>query len=343
MDHTYRPNWADPRVKTRVERVLAWCTDNLRETSAKPVPKQQLESVFGPIGNRLSDYLRATLLIRSDLYKPGLRYYKYQLRKNSIAKLASRACVNEKFVDTSTPEQTLQRLNDKHKDELSKLAFTYKTKSNRYWHPLQNIKSDLKDRFWSNRLPYSYDIEACAATLFFQTALKCGLNTLISDVLKDYVDNKTEWRSRIAELSGLPAAQNKKLINSLFNGGRLAKNSYCTAFQMLREHHSPGQATHHMDLLQNDRDLSRLRVAIRHGWSRIANKLNMNLNQSQLKSVVYFGLERRVLDAMKAELDSQGLKYFTEHDGFRTDKQVDLPKMYAAVKAATGYDIRLAS
>ena len=52
-------------------------------------------------------------------------------------------------------------------------------------------------------------------------------------------------------------------------------------------------------------------------------------------------MERRVLDAIKVELEKQGCKYFTEHDGFRTDQPVDLEAVSDGVKAHAGFAIRI--
>jgi hypothetical protein len=49
-------------------------------------------------------------------------------------------------------------------------------------------------------------------------------------------------------------------------------------------------------------------------------------------------LGNNYLEAMRTR---QGRRYFTEHDGFRTDAAVDVTALISHVKAATGYEIKI--
>ena len=341
MKHDYRPRWTDPRVKARTEAVLEWCSDNLHHDWEKPVSAQLLDKVFGPIGNRLGDYLRANLLVRSSMYKPGVSYYKYSLVKGGLEKIAAAASTNYYFVNTSSITNRLDRLKAKFQSELDSLEFEYSTKSNRYWHPIQMVPRAYKNQFWAGKLPYSYDIETCAATLFKQTATKAGLPDIINAHLQNYLDFKTEFRQHVADLAGVDVLVAKKLINGMFNGARLARNSRCSIYKILLDYHSPGEASRRMTALQSDPDLKLLRLSIRYGWKKIGQVLHTEVKTAKQKSVLYYVLERKVLDAMKTELTRQGLKFFTEHDGFRCNAELDLVAMTKAVKRDTGFNIRL--
>ena len=341
LDFTYRPNWNDPRVKKRVETVLTWVELSLSESADLPVPAQTLDSVFGPIGHKLGDYLRANLLIRSDMYKPGLRFYKYRLKKNSINKILSQQDNNSYFVNTSSRIKVLQ---DHFKEELSTLEFKLKEQSNRYWHPALNIKRELKQEFWKPYLPYDYDIEACAPTLLLQLAEKANLNKILAKPIKDYLEDKDRFRQHVSELTGLSKQQSKRILNSLFNGARLAKNSFCSTYRMMQdEFDSPIEAKKAMESLQNDIQIKLLRNSIKSLWRRIESKLRVQMNTSKDKWSLYFYLERTVLDAMMSELIKEGIKFFPEHDGFRTNRPINVEQMQEAVLNKTGFTIRLTS
>jgi hypothetical protein len=337
-----RPNFRDKRVRARVEKVLALVSDELSEGYARPLPKQTLEEFFGPVGNRVGDYLRANLLVREDKYIPGKQFFKYRLKKGGCDRVMGHAAAsNCSIVNTSDPRLVAERKGEKHSGELETLTFNYKDKSKRLWHPLQNIKKSAKPAFWvKHGLPYDYDIEACAPTLLLQTADKAGMLQLLQGPIQDYLDDRDKYRRKVMDLTGLPIDDSKNLVTSLFNGARLTANSYSAAFRHMTDSGmSPGQAAAAMKRLQEDKDIRALRIAIRNAWRRLRMKLNREFRTGRQKWHLYFILERKVLDAIKAELERQGRKYFTEHDGFRTDASVDVAALIDHVKATTGYEL----
>jgi hypothetical protein len=56
---------------------------------------------------------------------------------------------------------------------------------------------------------------------------------------------------------------------------------------------------------------------------------------------VYFTYERQVLDAVTAYLTDRGVRVFTEHDGFTTDRELDTVCLAAHVKARTGFEVTI--
>ncbi len=341
-----RPNFRDKRVRARVEKVLEWSSDELSEKYARPLPKQTLVNDFGPVGNRVGDYLRAQLLEREDKYIPGKQFYKYRLKKGGSDKVINHAkASNCSIVNTSDPVLVADRRALKHSDELAALKFTYRDKSKRLWHDLQNIRKSAKQAFWAKHgLPYDYDIEACAPTLLLQTANKAGMLQLLQGPIQDYLDDREKYRRKVMELTGLPYDDSKNLVTSLFNGARLTANSYSAAFRHMTDFGlSFVEATIAMKRLQVDRDIRTLRSAVRIAWRILQRKLKMDFRTGRDKWHLYFILERRVLDAIKVELERQNRKYFTEHDGFRTDAAIDVTAMINQVKAATGYEIKIST
>ncbi|ALV07309.1 hypothetical protein [Roseateles depolymerans] len=342
----YKPNLKDPRVQKRVASVLAWVDLHLSPTSPQPVHHDKLRSVFGTPTNPLSAYLRANLLCQVGTYIPGQQSLSYTLNKAKRDKLEQQ--LHQLMVTTSGPS------NADMYPELATLEFTYSLKSDRYWHPLQNIKREKKADLWRNHLPYSYDTEACAPTILFQCASAHGLSDVLLEPLRAYLDDRTKFRSHVATLTGLSLTDSKKLINSLFNGARLAANSYCSAFRLM------GYDEAAMARLKADPQVKALLRNIKAVWSRLelvethkqtptlsevlagtAKPVEKKLKTSAQKWSYYFARERRILDSITDELRQAGIKHFTEHDGFRTDREIDVAAIQFAVKTKTGFDIKL--
>lgn len=341
----YSPNFKDPRVIKRIQAALEFAADNLSEDLDLPIPKSKLEQAFGPVGNKLGDWLRANLLIRSSQYIPGVQFYKYRLRKDSLSKVAAKvtSVAPILFVNTSSDEAIVARRKKQFTDQINTFTFEYELKSDRYWHPLQNLKRSQKEIFWRDLLPYNYDINAAAPTLLIQTAKRAGLLNLLAGPIDDYVANRSQWRQHVSNLTNLSLDDAKRLLNSLFNGARLSKTTHCAAYRTLLEHMSAAEANSAMERLQHDKQLRLLRLSIKHAWQALSKRLNTSLKTSKNKWSLYFKLERRVLDAMVLYLNQTGNEHFTEHDGFRSRSPVDVSSMQTFVKNQTGYEIEINS
>lgn len=342
----YKPNLKDPRVQKRVAAVLAWVDLHLSPAKPEHIHHDKLRSVFGTPTNDLSAYLRANLLCQVGSYIPGQQSFSYTLNKHGRDKLEQQ--LHQLMVTTSAPTAS-----DMY-PELATLEFTYSLKSDRYWHPLQNIKREKKADLWRNHLPFSYDIEACAPTILFQSAASHGLSDVLLSPLRAYLDDRNEFRRHVATLTGLNLTDSKKLINSLFNGARLAANGYCSAFRLM------GYDEAAMARLKADPQVKALLRNIKAVWARLelveahkqtptltevlagtAKPVEKKLKTSAQKWSYYFARERAILDAITDELRQAGIKHFTEHDGFRTNREIDVAGIQQAVKIKTGFDIKL--
>lgn len=367
---TYEPRFTDPRVSRRVAQVLNWCEFNLDLFRPREAAKVVLDAVFGSAGHDLSDYLRAELLITySKSYCVGQYSKRYLLNADGYDRLR-RATPPHSFVDyksagstcaphtqanpgTSTPVEfnaPMAYFEKHHGKELATLSFNMKDKSKRLWHPLQNLKRERKADFWATYgLPFDYDIEACAPTILFQLAIQADLPEITLATLRSYLDDRATFRFHVSALSGLAPGDAKRLINSLFNGARLAANGYCTAFRTLHYDYAA------MRRLQNDRKVTRLNGDIKRVWRRLelverqkqvpsfadvlagTNKpTERRLKTSKQRWGYYFTRERQVLDVIMQFLDRDGNSHFTEHDGFRTQREVPLRELEDEIHQRTG-------
>ncbi len=368
-DLKYHPNFQNLHVQKRLTKVLDWaaplCVGSRGVDDPVPLSARILNEVFGPKGNDLGDYLRGRLLRVVDASysnrksKPFSK--RYRLMPEAFNELVSMQSIGAPapataYVDTS---RALERLVQTHAAELQGLVFQYKDASSRLWHPLQNLRRGQKQPFWERfGLPFDYDIQACAPTILFEMARQTGRPMVLLENLKSYLDDRSDFRTHVATLAGLDGHAAKRLINSLFNGARLGKNTQFSAYQLVDFDET------RMDALKNDRRVARLVTEIRGVWRSIVSSRaqamrpsltdfleagregrkieeTWKLRTSRAKWGVYFAEERRVLDAITVFLAARHIRVFTEHDGFRTDIEVDLTALEAHVQAVTGYSLKI--
>lgn len=368
-DSNYQPNFQNLHVQKRLKKVLDWaapfCAGSRGIDAPVPLSSKILNDVFGPKGNDLGDYLRGRLLkVADESYsnrksKPFSK--SYRLSPEAFDDLDAGAhggtpAPATAYVDTS---RAMERLVQTHAAELQSLEFQYDDASSRLWHPLQNLRRAQKRQFWKRfGLPYDYDIQACAPTILFEMARQTGRPMVLLETLKSYLDDRTGFRTHVAALAGLDEHDAKRLINSLFNGAKLGKNTHFSSYALVDFDEA------RMGALKNDPKVTRLVTEIRGVWRSIVSSRaqalrpsftdfleagqagrkideTWKLKTSRAKWGVYFAEERRVLDAITAFLAARQIRVFTEHDGFRTDMEVDLPALEAHVQAVTGYALTI--
>jgi hypothetical protein len=372
---TYEPDWTNSRTRKpllkRLVTVLNWCQLNLNSISTTAVYAETIKEVFGHKSNPLTQWLRAKLLIRIGTYATtDHRFdrvghpYEYKLNKAGFEELSllvpdDNRQIYQEPVESKFAKNFKLGPEIKHKEALDTLTFVYKDKSNRLFHPLQNIKRHLKQEFWAPYLPYDYDIEASAPTLLLQYARKCGLSRQVTPGIDDYLKNKNKFREHTMKLTGLSMPDAKKLVNSLFNGARLVPHHKCAAYVML------GMDQGLLKAFKEDPQVVRLRNAITRMWLMIKSNEEINYKKNLLKGdnkwevihgtaqikkakftsskkwELYFRIEREVLNVMVTHMTKQGIKFFCEHDGFRTNTMINKEQIVEAVLKETGYQIQL--
>ena len=214
-------------------------------------------------------------------------------------------------------------------------VFTYTDRSHRLWHDLQRLPRQVKRTFWAPYLPHDYDISACAPTILLQLAERRGLLPILAGPINDYLANKDQFRAHLQDLTGLSEPVVKRLINSWFNGAKLARSRYTAFYTDLLVGRSAGQASLIVERLQRDRQVSSLRLAIRLAWNRLGRQYRTSGDKWNL----YFQHERQVLDAVVEYLTDRGIKHFTEHDGWRTDQPVDVTELQQHIKDRTNFTL----
>lgn len=340
LGRKYQPNLSDPRIKSRVAKVIAWCQLTLREKEPKPINNKKLEEVFGGRGERhkLSVYLRDRLLIQSGHYKPqavckpGERgtCYSYALNKTELDLLKAefKAANPTEAVNIAVclPDDTLRQLAAKD--------FTYKVDDNRSYHPLQNMPSAEKGSFWKQYgFDHHYDIEAAAPTLLVQTALKLGWPAKRLDVITDYINDRHSFRQHIADVAGCDLLTAKKIAAALFGGAIF--NYRGAIYQRLLNCDKAK-----LEALKNDHRIRLFQLRSRALWQKLGVLLKRDLKTGTDKAAFYRELENQVITVARVYLEDKNIKYFLEHDGFITDAPVDLDDLQQAIKHVEGFDLK---
>lgn len=327
----FAPNPRDSRHRESIRRGLAFADKYLSE-SERMFSHRQLTKHLGNQSKPMGAWLRRMLLIRRGSYQMGKHSFRYIRNKPGYMTLV------RTFEETYGEPYRLSE--DSFREELAALPadmqFEYSEKSHRLYHPLQYLRREAKAMFWTAAgLPFDYDIEACAPTIFFQLAERAGLPWVMSDAVGDYIADKDGYRRHVADLVGVSLTDAKRLLNALFNGARISKSSHCAIYQVLD---CDGDRT---DALASDEMVLGLRRQIRYGWRWIGRCSGRKLRTSREKWGVYFLHERQALDAVRDYLASRGIRHFAEHDGWRTDRELDVRDLEGHIERATGFKLKI--
>lgn len=361
----YAPNLSDPRTqaKTRakIKEACGWAFATCHEHETV-ISKARIDKKLGRSNDDLGNYLRGKLLTCTDHHiKFGVAgekgcAKKYVLNEKGFADLLQ-------VLDGATPlaadfvpslqhgktrecvEAFLQRTEKDHATELVSLTFRMEEKGTcaRLFHGLQHLRKEIKTVFWADKLPHNYDIQSCAPTLIYQQARAFGMTgecAAIDALLEDPKAFRTELAARI----GISYKEAKTIINALFCGAVLGRGPRFELFRLIRSFPK-------MNALRADPWLTALREEIRACWRTMGNAGVIPRKRDKRGRLMplscgdkwwyYFGLERLVLDEILEYLAERDIKFFSEHDGFRTHTPVDTQAIEAQVSGALDFSIRI--
>jgi hypothetical protein len=99
-----------------------------------------------------------------------------------------------------------------------------------------------------------------------------------------------------------------------------------------------------MDRLINDKKIRHLRANIGYIWRQLKRK-HFKLEKGRIKSGekwnLYFMLEFNIMKEVYSYLDNKKIKYFKEHDGFRTNKKVNINEIEKLIEDRTAFILKL--
>ena len=369
----YQPNFNDPRVIARVRHAYGFTRGVMSTTKPTRWAKTTINRYLGHQTHQLGRYLRQLLLITTDhhysrdtgqtkeylLNASGLDYLRYQLSTPDGQTFAQWAQNNNQQVvqdnnSNSYPSVTLLWDREvvanwalrEYGPELQDLRFTYLDKSNRLWHPIQNIKREFKSDILERAgLRHHYDINSAAPTLLMRYAHQLGMETW-PQAISEYLEHREEIRSTLAHQLGTDVKTIKIAINALFCGARLGNNPEFALYRLLG-------TRQRVELLRDNQFIQAIRQDIRDIWNAIQpvmsrktirdknNRERLLPVSSRQKWQIYFSLERQVLDATRKYLIKTNNRHFLEHDGWSTEYPIDQTELSEFIYEQTGFRITL--
>lgn len=343
----YSPNFNDPRVRKKAAAVLDWC-DSLRLFKrGKIVHHETLTKVFG---NRsqggLAQWLFSNLLTQTGHYQPGKTSFSYRLKEQGYKKVHR--------LLGSTPKTDEEMAKDVYAPIISgEEAPEYKDSGTRRYHPVQNVKRDIRAKIFAGW--WDYDIETCAPTLVHQFVITAKWHTPKSEndfpALTRLIQDKHTVRSEISSLTGLDIQSVKELLSAVFFRGNPAPSHKAGMFRILGR-----DVVKHLMFL-NDPYVKQLRDDVRRLWVKAilydrfaqandeffqAKKVKKRPSRSAKKRMsIYLSLERKVIQVLENAIERQGIPLVLVHDGFMTKDRVDKAELIQVVKDKTGFDVKL--
>jgi hypothetical protein len=326
----YKPNFKDPRVQRKVRSALTWAMIMLKEDKPASWSSRYLDKKIGFLHTDLGKYLRENLLkIANHRYSQRDGFSKqYTLNLAQVYKLAPLLGI------TVSPKKLRKTLGLKLAIQeyapVFDTAFEYKDQSNRYWHEMQHIRSDIRVGLFAHYgYRFNYDMQNAYPTLITQRAQRTGrirkpLSTLIA-----YTQNPNQYKHQLAQDLGVEASIAKTIIVARFNGASLRPqgsiDKMLTRLQMYKLRTNPW--------------FNQLKLELDRAWGAIAKELGVKYASSKLRMHTYLEMERSVINVIRREFSKKNIPIFLEHDGWRAKDYIDPYLLKLQVKKKTGYDV----
>jgi len=352
----YKPNFLDPRVIKRCKNAIGFACALTSENKPRQLAQAFIEKHLGMSNNPLSIFLKSQLLICvDDTYDMNKKICKqYILNTNGLQYLCD--CLNGNNTTYNTHPSIIQ-VDDialawskkEYASELETLNFDYVEKSHRLYNNIQNIRSEARAKLLADKgLRFDYDIDTAAPTLLYQHSFKTPSATgQVLSVIENYINNKDYIRNKLSAESSLPVENIKGILNALFSGGFLTTYSKSQVFALCNR--DPAV----VKFLQQHPFIQGLKADIKTMWEPIkadskpqyywtkTNKRRKRPFDPRSKWNIYFKLERMIIDEIVAYCKEIHCNYFLEHDGFRTNKQIDTNDLALYILEGTGYSVNL--
>ena len=342
---SYTPNFNDKRVITRCKQAVGFTLGCFDTKDQREWSSRHIDKYFGISSNKLSNFLRKTLLIVTDAHysKDHGKCKKYVYNQAGV-QFIQQECGFEYKEDQELVEETAL---DIFFEELKEKDFSYEEapRNKRLLHPLQNYRKQYKRNILKQfDFVYEYDIVACAPTLLHQHSWRFSDGHWL-EAIGEYTTDRSAIRKRLALEADLPEKNIKKIMTALFSGGFFSTSPKSAIFKLCLEDAS------RVKFLKQDTFIIRLLADIKQMWIYLSDELpviqkvtntgkirNMQMTP-KAKWNLYFKIERRILDFIRCYLETEDHKVFLEHDGFTTDTEVNINELTEYIYQNTDYDL----
>ncbi len=373
----YEPNFSDPRVIKKVNKALRFVTRYMTARRPSNSSRSQLNKYLGRSNDNLGKYLREKLLITTNkwYHKDRGITKQYIYNKTGVEFLISITTgISTRYTVLSSNElngcSSNQLSTNKHNthnyhysvrqvintyihdtavedfgDELKTGDFNYTEKKDfpRLMHPLQNMPVKPRNKLLTdNDFTHEYDIVCCAQSLILFYAYKLGTGQFMPTI-DEYINNRKEIRETIAKDLEVNVMTIKKIINAMFCGAYISTNlKYSSIYKLLDYDDAK------IVYMKENKWLQSLKQEIKQCWDYIKphhkeyirktknGKLRHQLYAKD-KWNIYFNLERQCLNHIQTYLTEHKIKSFLIHDGWYTNKSINITDLENYVYNNTGY------
>lgn len=341
-------NTNNKRTRKTIKRALGMTLGMLQEDKPRQLSTRFIDRHFSAQTNTTGCWLRETLLIKHSNWNMLTgKCIEYTLNPEGVRTVKQildiPQTVNTRHLAIQNRGLGLEWAAQEYDFE----SVEYQDKSNRLWHPIQNMPKSIRNAYLKTQdLHLQYDIRSAAPSLLYQHSWKYS-GGVVLDTIDHYIHNKDSVRVRLAAEAGLPLQNIKVLINSLFAGAVLGASArfscweYCnrdaSIIEFLKQH------PYIVDLRANIKEMwEYLRPALPITTKTLSNGKTRRVQMSpRNKWHLYFGLERSVLNEVRSYLELVGAKYFLIHDAFVTNSlPYGIDDLSMWVEAGSGFCVR---
>lgn len=334
-----------PRTQEKIQHAIGFAKIFLKNDAS--LSRSLIDKHLGRVDTKIGKFLRTNILKeqKNGWYSMDRGITKsYSLNEKGLQKL--KAMVQ---VTVEKEREIAIKIAPSIYDELLTLNFSYIDKSGRLWNQIQNLPRDIKKYILAQAgLPHQYDINSAAFSLLTQHArLHCGADQYFYEIEENYLKHKTAYRNKIASDAELTPKQAKILLTALLCGARLSSNKKHSSIMKMINDKSI------IEYLKQDQSVVDLKQDIKDLWNWIEPSLGRRTIKTKAGHIRklplspkqkwgrYFDLERLVLNATRRYLDSKGIKYFLEHDGWSTSEELNQEELIQFIEDSTGFNVSL--
>ena len=337
------PNFKNKRTQKRMLQALGMCEAFLSETKPVELSKFTIDRYFSQQQNITGKWLRMKLLNEHDGWDMHSGKCKSYTRNPRGVQLVEEILqVNKSYNAFSGLSDTANNQTINHTLAVDWAlknypfsSITYNEKSNRYWHPVQNLRKSVRNKYLvRNDITNQYDIVCAAQTLLSQTYTHATGRRL--ELIESYIANRDSIRNKLANDLDLPIHVVKTILTALFAGARIVSNPRNDIFQLCEYDFA------RIEWMKQDMYLSELRKEISTMWSGIKPllKTDARLN-AKTRWKCYFALEKQVMDVIIKHTQTTNNKYFIIHDAIATQRELDIEGIKSQIKDLTNYSIEI--
>ena len=339
----FQINFNDSRTRERTKQIIAWVEQHIG-AEYKILHSKILRSPQAFGDSLLGRYLKTNLLVKTcPAYRPGEFSQQYRLNIDYLNRLRSELGLPA----SNLRHNSIDRRFAQAADQIASGDFNMNDNGLRLYGGLQYIPRELKLFKWTEQgYLYDYDVECCAPTLLLQQAGKLNPHMKSLDYIKFYLENKSIVRDELSIKYNLSNTQVKQLINGLFQGGML--NSYKENKIFVNVFN---KNFYKMQEIKQDAFLIELKKDISYMWKQLRKDIDIGYyyrgdvrKQMRItgrdKSRYYQKLERIIMTPVWKYLKKKSVRFYPEHDGFRSDQFVIPDELEQMILFETGFHVK---